>query len=163
MAGRGVAAEAAVLPGDEHVEKGGIHPGSGWREAPEAVLDDPVVVEGESVGARLKRRGRLPVEEVRRIMRETADALGAAHALGVVHRDVKPDNLLIGRRGEVRLGDFGVATVNDASVSVSGTRIISVSRLPDSSRAVVATAPGARTSTVSAMRSTSPEPAMSTR
>jgi serine/threonine-protein kinase len=68
------------------------------------------LVEGESVGARLKRRGRLPVEEVRRIMRETADALGAAHALGVVHRDVKPDNILLeGTRGRVMVTDFGIA------------------------------------------------------
>ncbi len=67
-------------------------------------------VDGESVAARLRRRGRLPVEEVRRIMKETADALGAAHALSVIHRDIKPDNILLeGTRGRVMVTDFGIA------------------------------------------------------
>ena len=67
-------------------------------------------VDGESVGARLKRRGPLPVEESRRIMKETADALSAAHALSVIHRDIKPDNILLeGTRGRVMVTDFGIA------------------------------------------------------
>jgi serine/threonine protein kinase len=67
-------------------------------------------VDGESVAARIRRRGRLPAEEVRRIMRETADALSAAHALSVIHRDIKPDNILLeGTRGRVMVTDFGIA------------------------------------------------------
>ena len=67
-------------------------------------------VDGESLGGRLKRRGRLPVEEARRIMKETADALSAAHALSVIHRDIKPDNILLeGTRGRVMVTDFGIA------------------------------------------------------
>ncbi len=67
-------------------------------------------VDGESVAARIKRRGQLPVEEVRRIMKETADALSAAHAFGVIHRDIKPDNVLLeGTRGRVMVTDFGIA------------------------------------------------------
>ncbi len=67
-------------------------------------------VDGESLGARLKRRGRLPPEEARRILMETADALGARHALGIIHRDVKPDNILLeGSRGRTVLTDFGIA------------------------------------------------------
>src|SRR5947209_13141634 len=45
-------------------------------------------VDGESLAARLKRRGRLPAEEARRVMIETADALGAAHAVGIIHREI---------------------------------------------------------------------------
>jgi serine/threonine-protein kinase len=67
-------------------------------------------VDGESLAGRLKRRGKLPVEEVRRIMKETADALSAAHAMSVIHRDIKPDNILLdGTRGRVMVTDFGIA------------------------------------------------------
>ncbi len=74
------------------------------------------LVEGESLGARLKRRGRLPPEEARRIMRETADALSAAHAVSVIHRDIKPDNILLeGTRGRVMVTDFGIAKALSSS------------------------------------------------
>jgi serine/threonine protein kinase len=73
-------------------------------------------VEGESVAARIRRRGQLPVEEARRIMKETADALSAAHALSVIHRDIKPDNILLeGTRGRVMVTDFGIAKALSSS------------------------------------------------
>lgn len=76
-------------------------------------------IDGESLSARLKRRRRLPGEEARRIMVETADALGAAHALGIIHRDVKPDNIMLeGSRGRVMVTDFGIAKA--ASTSTGG-------------------------------------------
>ncbi|MGH7582058.1 MAG: serine/threonine-protein kinase [Gemmatimonadales bacterium] len=68
------------------------------------------LIEGESLAARIRRRGRVPPEEARRIMRETADALSAAHAVSVIHRDIKPDNILLeGTRGRVMVTDFGIA------------------------------------------------------
>ncbi len=68
------------------------------------------LIEGESLAARIRRRGRLPAEEARRIMKETADALSAAHGLSVIHRDIKPDNILLeGTRGRVMVTDFGIA------------------------------------------------------
>lgn len=73
-------------------------------------------VDGESLGGRIKRRGQLPVEEVRRIMKETADALSAAHAQSVIHRDIKPDNILLeGTRGRVMVTDFGIAKALSAT------------------------------------------------
>jgi len=79
-------------------------------EADELVYFVMGLVDGESLAVRLKRRGRLSVEESRRIFRETADALAAAHQQGVIHRDVKPDNILLeGTRGRVMVTDFGIA------------------------------------------------------
>jgi serine/threonine protein kinase len=86
-------------------------------------------VDGESLAAKLKRRGRLPPDEARRIMLETADALGAAHALGIIHRDVKPDNILLeGSRGRVVVTDFGIAkalssTTGGATLTGTGVAI----------------------------------------
>ncbi len=72
-------------------------------------------VDGESLGGRLKRRGKLPAEEARRIMKEVADALSAAHGLSVIHRDIKPDNILLeGTRGRVMVTDFGIAKAMSA-------------------------------------------------
>jgi serine/threonine-protein kinase len=70
-------------------------------------------LEGESLGTRLERTPRLELDEVCAIVLQTARALSRAHALGIVHRDVKPDNLFLVKEGEARptlkVLDFGVA------------------------------------------------------
>jgi len=81
-------------------------------------------VDGESVAARIRRRGSLSVDEARRIMMETADALSAAHAMSVIHRDIKPDNILLeGTRGRVMVTDFGIAK---ALSSTSGATLTGI-------------------------------------
>ncbi len=65
-------------------------------------------VEGESLRDRLARGGELPIPEAVRILMEVADALSEAHAHGVVHRDIKPDNVLL-RGRHALVADFGVA------------------------------------------------------
>jgi serine/threonine protein kinase len=65
-------------------------------------------VDGESLRARLSREGQLPVGEALRILREVVDALASAHAHGVVHRDIKPDNVMLSGRHALVM-DFGVA------------------------------------------------------
>ena len=65
-------------------------------------------VEGESLRERLRRSGELPIEEAVRLLRDVIDALGHAHAHGVLHRDIKPDNILVSGHHAV-VADFGVA------------------------------------------------------
>ncbi len=76
--------------------------------------------EGRTLRERLAE-GLLPVEEALRLAAEVAEGLGAAHAAGVVHRDVKPENILITARGACLL-DFGIATLaGDGPRDTSGT------------------------------------------
>ncbi|MDZ4673549.1 MAG: serine/threonine-protein kinase, partial [Gemmatimonadota bacterium] len=73
------------------------------------------LVDGETLGARLRRRGALPPDEGERLLRELAWALGYAHAQGVIHRDITLENVLIERQsGRVLLGDFGLAIASGA-------------------------------------------------
>jgi serine/threonine-protein kinase len=71
-------------------------------------------VEGESLRARLAREGELPVPEAVRLLREVVDALAYAHRQGVVHRDIKPDNILLSQHHAV-VTDFGIAKALSAA------------------------------------------------
>jgi eukaryotic-like serine/threonine-protein kinase len=66
-------------------------------------------VEGSSLRDRLRREGQLPVEDAVRVAREAAQGLAYAHAHGVIHRDVKPENLLLTADGGTLVADFGIA------------------------------------------------------
>jgi serine/threonine-protein kinase len=79
-------------------------------------------VSGESLRARIDREQQLPVEDAVQIAREIADALAFAHGQGVVHRDVKPGNILL-EAGHAVLADFGIA---HAAVGTDATRLTQV-------------------------------------
>jgi serine/threonine-protein kinase len=69
-------------------------------------------MEGETLADRLKRERQLPIADAVRIAREVADALDYAHTEGIVHRDVKPENIILSK-GHALIGDFGVARAID--------------------------------------------------
>lgn len=68
----------------------------------------------------LMARGPMPAADVTRVGRELAEALAHAHSLGVVHRDLSPGNVLIDESGRVRLADFGIARLSEATATIGG-------------------------------------------
>ena len=103
-----------ILPLFDSGEAGGVL----WYTAP--------FVEGESLRARLGREGMLPVDEAVRVAGEVADALAYAHRAGVVHRDIKPGNILM-LGGHAVVADFGIshlaATVPGEKLTETGLSI----------------------------------------
>jgi serine/threonine-protein kinase len=80
------------------------------------------LLEGETLAARLAS-GPLPPAEAARVAAAVADALDAAHRRGIVHRDVKPSNVMLTRDGEVKVLDFGIAAAADETHSTTGSGI----------------------------------------
>ncbi|WP_193610783.1 protein kinase domain-containing protein [Nocardioides lijunqiniae] len=78
-------------------------------------------VEGSTLAELVRSRGALPVDQAAQIVVQAADALAAAHEAGIVHRDVKPSNMLVTPEGQVKLSDFGIARAEaDASFTQTG-------------------------------------------
>jgi len=78
-------------------------------------------VNGETLGARVRRAGPLPPDDALKVVQQIAWALGHAHACGVVHRDVKPDNVLLETgTGRALVTDFGIAAVATGTTGTTG-------------------------------------------
>lgn len=126
--GRGVALKLVTVPTDDSAARAGEearllaklnHPGlvpvydagTDGRGRPWVVME---LVEGQTLSDTI-RLGPVPSQRAAVIGRSVAEALGYVHAQGLVHRDVKPGNVLIGQDGRVRLTDFGIARLVDAA------------------------------------------------
>jgi len=82
------------------------------------------IVTGGNLASHLAREPRQPITEVRRILGEIADALAYAHLRGVIHRDVKPDNILLdGNSGRAMVTDFGIARAMEGGTRLTATGI----------------------------------------
>jgi len=84
------------------------------------------LIEGESLAAYLKRERRTSMDLARRVLRDVADALAYAHARTIVHRDIKPDNILLDRvTGRTVVSDFGIARAaeGDSRLTVTGIAV----------------------------------------
>lgn len=113
----GYVANAVGHSGVVHVEDDGItEDGAAFL-----VLD---LLEGDTVEARRHRLGgAMPVDEVLEIADQALAALGAAHEKGIIHRDVKPDNVFVCHDGEVKLLDFGLARMKDTQAETTKTGV----------------------------------------
>jgi tRNA A-37 threonylcarbamoyl transferase component Bud32 len=81
-------------------------------------------VEGETLKDRIRRMGSLPIDEAVAYAIEIARALGAAHARGIVHRDIKPQNVLIDEEGSAKVTDFGIARSLDEEGLTADGRVL---------------------------------------
>ena len=100
------------------------------------------LIDGEDLASIVRRSGALPPRQAARISADAARALEAAHERGIVHRDVKPGNILIGRDGRVKVADFGIArAMAEAQMTLPGTTLGSVHYFsPEQARGEQATA-----------------------
>lgn len=117
------AAARIVHPGVVSVFDQGVVHGQGFL-----VME---LVDGPNLRTLLQAQGAFTVEQSLRYAEEILDALRAAHRVGVIHRDVKPENVLVPTEGPVRVTDFGLArAASDVSMSTTGSMLGTVAYMP---------------------------------
>jgi eukaryotic-like serine/threonine-protein kinase len=113
--------EARAAAALSHPNVVAVHDWGETDEGPFLVLQ---LIDGPSLRGVLRHRRRLHAEEAVSVLGPAAAGLGAAHAAGLVHRDVKPENLLLGLDGTVRVTDFGLARAAASATSTFGTDVL---------------------------------------
>lgn len=108
--------EAQVLAKLPHPNIVGVYDVSVTGEDPFIVME---LVEGRSLAALIKSGQPSPIAQHVRMMIQVCDALACAHAAGVVHRDVKPGNILVTAGGTAKLADFGIARLHDSTLTAT--------------------------------------------
>jgi serine/threonine protein kinase len=78
-------------------------------------------IRGQPLSAVISSRGALPVPEIKRVLIEAGRALGYAHKHGIVHRDIKPDNIMFDELGQAIVTDFGIAKLQSGAQRLTGT------------------------------------------
>ena len=91
-----------------------------WRGRPYFTME---LIEGRSLSARLRDEGPIPGREAARLLRPIAEAVAYSHRKGVLHRDVKPSNILIDPLGTPYLGDFGLAKILEGTEDLTETSV----------------------------------------
>jgi hypothetical protein len=111
--------EARAAAGLSHPNVAGVFDYGEDGDRPFIVME---LLDGETLAERLRRQGRLPWREAVAIAGQVAAALEAAHRSGIVHRDVKPGNIMIAPAGDVKVMDFGIAAATWAApLTATGT------------------------------------------
>ena len=109
--------EARIASSLDHVNVGAIH---GIDETPDGhIFIIMAFYEGRTLDERIQVRGKIPVPEVLDISIQIASGLGEAHSHNIVHRDVKPNNVMLTANGVVKIVDFGLAHVTEATATLT--------------------------------------------
>jgi eukaryotic-like serine/threonine-protein kinase len=95
-----------------------------WGESPDGAYLVLQLIDGPSLREVLRTRGRLSPREALAVLGPAAAGLAAAHEAGLVHRDVKPENVLLGRDGTVRITDFGLARAAASATTTFGADVL---------------------------------------
>jgi serine/threonine-protein kinase len=92
----------------------------GWGEEAGSTYIAMEYVDGQPLSKFLSPIAPFPLEQTVRIVRQVAEGLACVHRAGLVHRDIKPDNIMLLKNGAVKLSDFGVAKLPDSSLTQAG-------------------------------------------